>query len=79
MALAEHEEEYQRARSAMVTSEMTSFSRPVSRRKKKQETPRPYTPQHTNLSANISVRESVAEDEPDLDISRFVYLIYLGL
>ncbi|XP_060590030.1 uncharacterized protein LOC132745206 isoform X3 [Ruditapes philippinarum] len=70
MALAEHEEEYQRARSAMVTSEMTSYSRPVSRRKKKQETPRPYTPQHTNLSANISMRESVADSEPDLDITR---------
>ncbi|XP_053383271.1 uncharacterized protein LOC123540234 isoform X2 [Mercenaria mercenaria] len=70
MALAEHEEEYQRARSAMVTSEMTSYSRPVSRRKKKQETPRPYTPQHTNLSANISVRESMADSDQDIDITR---------
>lgn len=71
MALAEEEEEYQRARSAMVTSQMTSsYSRPVSRRKKKQETPRPYTPQHTNLSANISVRESVTDSDHELDITR---------
>ncbi|KAL4218126.1 Coiled-coil domain-containing protein 60 [Mactra antiquata] len=70
MALAEHEEEYQRARSAMVTSELTTYSRPVSRRKKKQETPRPYTPQHTNLSANLSLRESVTESEQDMDITK---------
>lgn len=71
MALAEDEEEYQRSRSAMVTSAMTSsYSRPISRRKKKQETPRPYTPQHTNLSANISVRDSVGESEAEFDISK---------
>ncbi|WAR16454.1 CCD60-like protein [Mya arenaria] len=69
---AEEEEEYVRARSALVTSEMTSsYSRPVSRRKKKQETPRPYTPQHTNLSTNISTRESIMEDgDQEADITK---------
>ena len=70
MALAEDEEEWQRSRSAMVTSEMTSaFSRPESVRKKKQQAPRPYTPQHTNLSTNLSVKET-EEGEDELDISR---------
>ena len=70
MALADLEEDYQRSRSAMVTSEMTSaYSRPESQRKKKQQTPRPYTPQHTNLSTNLSVKETETGDE-ELDISR---------
>ena len=71
MARAEDEEEWQRSRSAMVTSEMTSaYSRPESVRKKKQQTPRPYTPQHTNLSTNLSVRETGTGEE-ELDISRY--------
>ena len=69
MARAEDDEEWQRSRSAAVTSEMTGYSRPESVRKKKQQTPRPYTPQHTNLSTNLSVRET-EEGEEELDISR---------
>ncbi|KAH3897211.1 hypothetical protein DPMN_021397, partial [Dreissena polymorpha] len=73
MVLQAEEEEYQRARSAVVASQMTSmYSRPVSQRRKKQETPRPYTPQHTNISVNMSARTDLmsAENEHEFDITK---------
>jgi len=69
MARAEEDEEYRRVRSAMLTSDVTaSYSRPVSRKKKKQETPRPYTPQHMNLSSNL---ETVLDGE-EADIMKYL-------
>ncbi|KAK3578243.1 hypothetical protein CHS0354_011560 [Potamilus streckersoni] len=65
MALAENEEEWRKTQSAMLASRATSaVSRPGSMRKKKAQTPRPYTPQHTSIYSREGYRlpEDISRD-----------------